>query len=151
MGDGPSKLTAVDLFCGAGGLSEGFRQAGFNVLVGQDYDAAAGKTFEATHPEGHLFPYCVTRVPLNRLVSRGGRRTPCRDLKVTAVVPPQLEVSTTASERFLTDILAGAIINFAIGPFDDPESHDEPAACRQSARGKVGRREAETLPLTRFE
>lgn len=43
--------TVVDLFCGAGGLSEGFRQAGFHVLAGSDYDPAAGKTFAATHPE----------------------------------------------------------------------------------------------------
>jgi DNA (cytosine-5)-methyltransferase 1 len=42
-------LTTIDLFCGAGGLSEGFRQAGFHVLAGQDYDAAAGATFAATH------------------------------------------------------------------------------------------------------
>ena len=44
-------LTAIDLFCGAGGLSEGFRQAGFHVLAGQDYDDQAGATFAATHPE----------------------------------------------------------------------------------------------------
>ena len=43
--------TVVDLFCGAGGLSEGLRQAGFRVLAGSDYDAAAGMTFTATHPE----------------------------------------------------------------------------------------------------
>ncbi|MGH8763419.1 MAG: DNA cytosine methyltransferase, partial [Nitrosospira sp.] len=45
------QLTVIDLFCGAGGLSEGFRQAGFHVLIGQDYDEAAGATFAATHPE----------------------------------------------------------------------------------------------------
>ena len=43
--------TAIDLFCGAGGLSEGFRQAGFEVRVGQDLDFQAGKTFADTHPE----------------------------------------------------------------------------------------------------
>lgn len=42
--------TAIDLFCGAGGLSAGFEQAGFRILVGNDMMAAAGETFEATHP-----------------------------------------------------------------------------------------------------
>jgi DNA (cytosine-5)-methyltransferase 1 len=43
--------TAIDLFCGAGGLSEGFRQAGYHVLAGNDFDSAAGETFAATHRE----------------------------------------------------------------------------------------------------
>ena len=38
-------LKAIDLFCGAGGLSEGFRQAGVQVLAGQDIDATFGETF----------------------------------------------------------------------------------------------------------
>lgn len=54
MSDNASKLsvalTAIDLFCGAGGLSEGFRQAGFNIAAGNDIDIAAGETFAATHP-----------------------------------------------------------------------------------------------------
>lgn len=41
--------TAIDLFCGAGGLSEGFRQAGFTVLAGNDFDSFSGQTFAATH------------------------------------------------------------------------------------------------------
>jgi len=42
-------LTAIDLFCGAGGLSEGFRQAGYHILAGNDFDEKAGATFAATH------------------------------------------------------------------------------------------------------
>ena len=34
--DNTSPLSVVDLFCGAGGLSEGFRQAGFLVAAGSD-------------------------------------------------------------------------------------------------------------------
>jgi DNA (cytosine-5)-methyltransferase 1 len=45
------KPTVIDLFCGAGGLSCGFEQAGFQVLVGNDHFPSAGKTFERTHPE----------------------------------------------------------------------------------------------------
>ena len=39
--------TAVDLFCGAGGLSFGLVQAGFSVLVGADSDAWAVETHTA--------------------------------------------------------------------------------------------------------
>src|SRR5579885_3104246 len=46
-----SKPTAIDLFCGAGGLSEGFRQAGFHVLAGSDINEYAGETFSGTHSE----------------------------------------------------------------------------------------------------
>lgn len=50
-GSGP---TVLDLFCGAGGLSEGFSQAGFNVIAGQDIDETAGKTFAATHRQARF-------------------------------------------------------------------------------------------------
>ncbi len=38
---------AIDLFCGAGGLSYGLQQAGFSVLVGADYDREALNTHRA--------------------------------------------------------------------------------------------------------
>lgn len=39
----------IDLFCGAGGLSLGFQQAGFKVIVGIDNEQAALDTFERNH------------------------------------------------------------------------------------------------------
>lgn len=39
----------LDLFCGCGGLSKGFEQAGCNILLGVDFDAAPLKTFEHNH------------------------------------------------------------------------------------------------------
>lgn len=44
------QLTVVDLFCGAGGLSHGFMQAGFEVLFGTDIDPTFGRTFLCSHP-----------------------------------------------------------------------------------------------------
>lgn len=43
------KLTCLDLFCGAGGLSKGFLDAGYDVVLGVDYDDAALKTFQKNH------------------------------------------------------------------------------------------------------
>lgn len=42
---------AVDLFAGAGGLSEGFRQAGFSVIAGSDNDPDAMATYALNFPE----------------------------------------------------------------------------------------------------
>lgn len=39
------KLTVIDLFCGAGGFSEGFRQCGFDIILGIDSWEPAIKTF----------------------------------------------------------------------------------------------------------
>ena len=38
-------FTVVDLFCGAGGFSEGFRRAGFEVIFGFDKCPQAIETF----------------------------------------------------------------------------------------------------------
>jgi DNA (cytosine-5)-methyltransferase 1 len=50
------KLTVVDFFCGAGGFSEGFRQQGFEIILGIDHWEPAIKTFN------HNFGLnCVTK------------------------------------------------------------------------------------------
>lgn len=46
-----TNYTCVDLFAGAGGLSEGLRQAGFNILAANDFDTHAANTFKHNHPE----------------------------------------------------------------------------------------------------
>ena len=45
-----SRPLAVDLFCGAGGLSLGLSEAGFDVILGVDHDDAALATHRAYHP-----------------------------------------------------------------------------------------------------
>lgn len=48
------KLNVVDLFSGAGGLSRGFMDAGFNVVLGIDFDDAALKTFKENHGDADI-------------------------------------------------------------------------------------------------
>lgn len=44
-----NKLTVLDLFSGAGGLSRGFYDANYEVVLGVDFDDIALKTFKANH------------------------------------------------------------------------------------------------------
>lgn len=67
-----SRKSVIDLFCGAGGLSEGFRQAGFLVLAGNDSFASAGKTFELTHPEAKFFCEPIEELSAERLLKQTG-------------------------------------------------------------------------------
>jgi len=46
-----TRLNVLDLFCGAGGFSEGFRQSGYNILAGIDNDKNALDTFAKNFPE----------------------------------------------------------------------------------------------------
>ena len=46
-----NKYTVADFFCGAGGFSEGFRQAGFDVVLALDSWEVAKQTHKLNHPK----------------------------------------------------------------------------------------------------
>lgn len=48
------ELRVADLFSGAGGISEGFRQAGFRIIAGSDVDPDATATFALNFPEAEV-------------------------------------------------------------------------------------------------
>lgn len=43
------KYTVLDLFCGCGGLSKGFEMAGYDILLGVDFNQPALDTYEFNH------------------------------------------------------------------------------------------------------
>lgn len=45
------QLTAIDLFCGAGGLTLGLQQAGFKVLAGVEKEEIPAETYRMNHPD----------------------------------------------------------------------------------------------------
>ena len=51
---GNDKYTAIDSFCGGGGMTCGLRQAGIDVIAGVDLDKEAQSTYETNNP-GSVF------------------------------------------------------------------------------------------------
>ena len=45
------KPTVIDLFAGVGGLSLGFEQAGFHVVLANEYDDEIAAAYRKNHPE----------------------------------------------------------------------------------------------------
>ena len=67
-----NKPTVVDLFCGAGGLSHGFQQAGYEVRFGTDIDSTFGKTFMASHPHARFVTKPIQELSVDEVLLASG-------------------------------------------------------------------------------
>lgn len=77
---------AVDLFCGAGGLTRGLRNAGFKVIGAVELDRLACESYRANFPGVHLWEADIRRVAATRLQAALGLRR--RQLDLLAACPP---------------------------------------------------------------
>jgi len=66
--------TVVDIFSGAGGMAEGFRQAGYAIRSGSDIDPAAAETFIKNFPEAVYFQGDIAELGGRRILSRIGQQ-----------------------------------------------------------------------------
>lgn len=67
-----NKPVVLDLFCGAGGLSEGFRQAGYHVAAGIEFDPNICLTHDANFPEGVTIQADMTKVTPQEIIEQSG-------------------------------------------------------------------------------
>jgi len=58
---GAEKFAVVDLFAGCGGLSSGFEQAGFDVIVANEFWKPAARTHALNHPKTKLVEGDITK------------------------------------------------------------------------------------------
>ena len=94
-------LSSIDLFCGAGGITEGFRQAGFHCLYGNDANQHAIQTFHLNHPEAWADGRPIEEVEPRSVRKRIGLKK--GHLSVLTGGPPCQGFSINAPERFLDD------------------------------------------------
>ncbi len=99
--DAGSPLTTIDLFCGAGGITEGFRQAGYKCLYANDRMPEAVETFLCNHPEVWAEADDIENVDAALVRNRLGLRKGALDVLVGG--PPCQGFSINAPERFLSD------------------------------------------------
>lgn len=66
-------LRVADLFCGAGGLSQGFKEAGFEIALGLDRDKDSCDTFALNHPGAVVVRESITDVPPEDFAKLAGR------------------------------------------------------------------------------
>lgn len=97
-----SRPSVIDLFCGAGGLSEGLRQAGFEILAGNDIDPHAGATFASTHPNAKFIPGSIYDLSSKDFLNATGLRI--GELDCLAGGPPCQGYSVNNHQRGMHDV-----------------------------------------------
>lgn len=98
-------FTAVDLFCGAGGLSEGFIEAGFEVLAANDFDSCAAETFKLNHPETRFYDGPIQDISTGDMLNAAGLES--GELDVLIGGPPCQAFSVYNHQRGMHDERSG--------------------------------------------
>lgn len=95
------KPTTIDLFSGAGGITEGFKQAGYECVFANDINDHAMRTFRRNH--GEVDAVCSAIEDLDARQIRTGLGMAPGELDCLAGGPPCQGFSINAPSRFLED------------------------------------------------
>src|SRR5207248_1525725 len=108
------KLRAIDLFCGAGGLSQGFRQAGFDIRLGVDFDEDACAAYRMNQPGANTLVTDLRQVSAADLLDAAGleisassssSRRSCSKCKASRCRRARSEGASPCSEGSITRYL----------------------------------------------
>lgn len=89
--------TALDLFAGAGGATEGLRAAGFDVVGAVENDSAAATSYRLNHPSVRLWDVDIRRLPAAHAMRELGLRR--GELTLLKACPPCQGFSSMAEGR----------------------------------------------------
>ena len=94
-------LSSIDLFCGAGGITQGFKQAGYHCLYANDFMPEAIETFRHNNPTTFAECKSIQDVDASELRKKLGIQK--GELDVLVGGPPCQGFSINAPSRFLND------------------------------------------------
>lgn len=87
------RIEAIDLFCGAGGLTRGLLDAGVRVKAGFDVDSSCRHAYEANNPGATFFEKDVAKLTASELEKHWGKRS----IRLLAGCAPCQPFSTAAN------------------------------------------------------
>lgn len=90
-------MNAIDLFAGCGGLSKGFMDAGFDIIVGVDNDQAALNTFKLNHSGAEALNADLSKQETFEEIKRIAGK---KDIDVIIAGPPCQGFSLTGPRNF---------------------------------------------------
>lgn len=95
-----NKPVVIDLFAGAGGLSEGFRQAGYFIAGSVEIDEDAAKSHHVNFPESVLIQQDITTLSAQELLDKCGLRKGEVDVVIGG---PPCQSFSMAGKRLIDD------------------------------------------------
>ncbi|MDO8469165.1 MAG: DNA cytosine methyltransferase [Candidatus Peribacter sp.] len=111
------KLIMGDFFSGAGGLSEGFHQAGFTSLFGNDFDKDSGATYSANNPEAIFYHKPIQELTAQEILKDVGLHPgeldvlvggpPCQGFSINAPVRSESDPRNHLFKHYVRIVLEG--------------------------------------------